>query len=205
MDRDILMMILIVAVAVVAVVVFVFWRKRQTDTLRQRYGDEYDRTVGTIGNQRKAEQELMSREKRVEKLEIHPLTAEQIGRFTEAWRVTQAKFVDQPSQAVREADDLVKEVMSARGYPMGDFEQRAADISVHHPRVVGNYRIARDIAAKNRSGKASTEDLRQAVVAYRELFVDLLEPETPVTHSKKKQHKVVEEVQHGEHKGAYRH
>ena len=203
MDRDILMLVLIVAVAAVAVIAFVFWRKRQTDTLRQRFGDEYDRTVNTAGSQREAEQELLSRTKRVEKFEIRPLSAEQIGRFTESWRMTQATFVDDPSKAVGEADDLVKEVMTARGYPMGDFEQRAADISVHHPRVVGNYRIARDIAAKNRGGKATTEDLRQAFVAYRELFVDLLEPEVPVT--KKKQHKVVEEVHHGEHKGSYRH
>lgn len=199
------MLLLVAAVVIVGVVLFVFWKKRQTGRLRHRFGEEYDRTVNTVGSQRKAEQELLERTKRVEKFEIRSLTAEQIGRFTEAWRTTQAKFVDQPSKAVSEADGLVKEVMTARGYPMGDFEQRAADISVHHPRVVGNYRIARDIASKNRSGKATTEDLRQALVAYRELFVDLLEPDVPATTTKKKSTKVVEEVHHGEHKGAYRH
>jgi hypothetical protein len=202
-DQDLIIPLLVIAVAIVAVILFLFVRKQRTSKLKQKFGEEYDRTVGTLGNQRKAEQELVSREKRVEQFEIHPLTAEQTGRFTEAWRNIQARFVDQPTQAVRDADDLVKEVMGVRGYPITDFEQRAADISVHHPKVVGNYRIARDIAAKNRKGQASTEDLRQAVVAYRELFVDLLEEEIPQT--KKKHHRVEEEVYHGErNKGAYR-
>jgi hypothetical protein len=202
-DRDLLVPLLVIVIAVVAVVLFLFVKKQRTSSLKRRFGDEYDRTVDTIGNQRKAEEELVSREKRVEQFEIHPLTAEQKGRFTESWKIIQGRFVDEPSQAVREADDLVKEVMGSRGYPIADFEQRAADISVHHPTVVGNYRIARDIAAKNRKGQASTEDLRQAVVAYRELFVDLLEEEIPQT--KKKHHRVEEEVYHGErNKGAYR-
>ena len=202
MDQDILVPLMVVAVTAIAVVLFVYWRKRQTETLRRRFGDEYDRTVGTVGNQRKAEQELESRAKRVEKFEIRPLTPEQASRFAEEWRDTQARFVDEPSEAIHEADELIQEVMGARGYPIADFEQRAADISVHHPRVVGNYRIAREIATKNRSGEATTEDLRQAFVAYRELFVDLLEEKTPIT----KKHQVVEEVYHGEgNKGAYRH
>jgi hypothetical protein len=202
-DQDLIIPLLVIVVAIVAVILFLFVRKQRTSKLKERFGDEYDRTVNVIGNQRKAEQELASREKRVQQFEIHPLTAEQTGRFTEAWRNVQARFVDQPSQAVREADDLVKEVMGVRGYPITDFEQRAADISVHHPKVVGNYRIARDIADKNRKGQATTEDLRQAVVAYRELFVDLLEEEIPQT--KKKHHGVTEEVNYGErNKGAYR-
>jgi hypothetical protein len=202
-DRELVLVLLVLVVAAVAIVVFLWYRKRHTAKLRDRFGPEYDRTVDATGNQRKAENELISRSKRVEKLEIHPLTAEQKGRYTETWKSTQARFVDEPSQAVNEADDLVKEVMSARGYPVGDFEQRTADISVHHPRVVGNYRIARDIAIKNRKGESTTEDLRQALVAYRELFVDLLEEETPVTKTK---HKVVEEVHNdARNKGAYRH
>ena len=202
MDQDILVPLMVVAVTAIAVVFFVYWRKRQTEALRRRFGDEYDRTVGTVGNQRKAEQELESRAKRVEKFEIRPLTPEQTSRFAEEWTDTQARFVDEPSRATDDADELIKVVMGARGYPIADFEQRAADISVHHPRVVGNYRIARDIATKNRRGEANTEDLRQAFVAYRELFVDLLEEKTPQT----KKHRVVEEVYHGEgNKGAYRH
>lgn len=203
MDQDILVPLLVVGVAVLAVILFVFFRKQRTSKLREKFGDEYDRTVNVAGSQKKAELELESRAKRVEQFEIHALTPEEKGRFTESWRIVQARFVDEPSRAVREADGLVKEVMGARGYPMADFDQRAADISVHHPQVVGNYRIARDIAEKNRMGEATTEDLRQAVVAYRELFVDLLEEETPQT--KKEHHKVVEEVYHGErNKGAYR-
>jgi hypothetical protein len=202
-DRELVLLLLVFIVAAVAIVMFLWYRKRHTQRLRERFGPEYDRTVDAIGNQRKAEHELISRAKRVEKLEIHPLAAEQKGRYTDAWKSTQARFVDEPSQAVNEADDLVKEVMAARGYPVGDFEQRTADISVHHPRVVGNYRIARDIAIKNRKGESTTEDLRQALVAYRELFVDLLEEETPVTKSK---HRVVEEVHNDSRsKGAYRH
>lgn len=203
MDQDLIIPLLVIVIAVVAVFLFLYTKKQRTSKLKGRYGEEYDRTVQTLGNQRKAEEELAAREKRVEQFEIHSLTAEQKGRFTDSWRIVQARFVDQPSQAVREADDLVKEVMGARGYPITDFEQRAADISVHHPRVVGNYRVARNIAAKNRKGEATTEDLRQAVVAYRELFVDLLEEELPQT--KKKHHTVQEEVNHGErNKGAYR-
>ena len=203
MDQDLIVPLLVIGIAVAAILLFLFVRKQRTGKLKRRYGEEYDRTVNTLGNQRKAEEELAAREKRVKQFEIHSLTAEQKGRFTERWRNIQGRFVDQPSQAVGEADDLVKEVMGARGYPITDFEQRAADISVHHPGVVGNYRIARDIAARNRKGQATTEDLRQAVVAYRELFVDLLEEESPKTN--KKHHRVAEEVYNGErNKGAYR-
>jgi hypothetical protein len=106
---------------------------------------------------------------------------EEQARFTHAWSKTQTRFVDEPSRAVREADGMVKEVMQARGYPVGDFEQRAADISVDHPNVVANYRAARDIAQRNNSGKATTEDLRQAMVHYRSLFEELLDTQTPTT------------------------
>jgi hypothetical protein len=189
-DRDIVLVLIVAAVFVAAFVAFLYWRKRQTQRLRERYGDEYDRTVKSVGSQKRAERELESREKRVESFNIRPLTPEDRNRYLEDWRRTQARFVDEPSSAVKEADQLVKDVMTARGYPMADFDQRAADISVNHPRVVGNYRIAREIAIKNRKGAATTEDLRQAVVAYRELFVDLLEEDLPDT--KKKQHRIVE-------------
>jgi hypothetical protein len=194
-DQDILVPLLIVAVVAVAIIFFLFWRRRQTARLRTRFGDEYDRTVDAAGSQRKAEQELERRARRVESFNIHELAPDQKGQYTETWKTIQAQFVDKPSQAVRDADDLVKEVMGARGYPMTDFEQRAADISVHHPRVVGNYRIAREIAIRNRKGEATTEDLRQAFVAYRELFVDLLEEETPST---RKKNQVVKEVYNAE-------
>jgi hypothetical protein len=137
--------------------------------------------VDQYGDQRKAEAELAAREKRVRKLEIRPLRPAEHSRFAEAWQKTQARFVDEPSQAVRDADALVKEVMQARGYPVGDFEQRAADVSVDHPNVVLNYRGAHDIVARNNSGNATTEDLRQALVHYRSLFEELLEPTQTAT------------------------
>jgi len=174
--------LVILAIVIVAIVfgLIVFVRRRRSESLRKHFGPEYKRTVDRYGNQRKAEAELAAREKRVRKFEIRSLAPEEQSRFAEAWKKTQARFVDEPSQAVGEADGLVKEIMQARGYPVGDFEHRAADISVDHPNVVTNYRAARDIALRNRSGKATTEDLRQAMVHYRSLFEELLaEPTTP--------------------------
>src|SRR5205085_7778008 len=139
------------------------------------------RAVNQYGDQRKAEAELAAREKRVRKLEIRALASEEQRRFAGAWQKTQARFVDEPSQAVRDADGLVKEVMQARGYPVGDFEQRVSDVSVDHPNVVTNYRAAHDIAARNDSGNATTEDLRQALMHYRSLFEELLETAQPTT------------------------
>lgn len=194
--------IVVVAVAA-AIAIFVFFRKRYTERLRKHYGAEYDRTVEAKGNQREAEKELVAREKRVESFQIRPLIPEDRNRYAEAWKVTQKRFVDQPSAAVREADELVQQVMRGRGYPVADFEQRVADISVHHPRVVHNYRIARDIAERNRKGEATTEDLRQALVAYRDLFIDLLEEEP----SKKDKGQVMKEEYYDEtrNKREYRH
>jgi len=174
----VIFIVTIVAMAL-AVAIFVYLRRRRTENLRKQFGPEYKRTLDRYGDQSKAERELAAREKRVRKLEIRPLTADEQARFTHAWKKTQALFVDEPSHAVREADTLVKEVMQTRDYPVGDFEQRAADISVDHPKVVANYRSARDIAQRNNSGRATTEDLRQAVVHYRSLFEELLEVQSP--------------------------
>ena len=194
--------IVVVAVAA-AIAIFLYFRKRYTERLRKHFGAEYDRTVEAKGNQREAEKELIAREKRVESFQIRSLLPEDRNRYAEAWKVTQKRFVDQPSAAVREADELVQQVMHARGYPVADFEQRVADISVHHPRVVHNYRIARDIAERNRKGEATTEDLRQALVAYRDLFVDLLDEEVP----SKKDKQVMKEDYYNEsrNKREYRH
>jgi len=150
-------------------------RRRRSTTLRERFGSEYDRVVHHVGDVKKAEASLEARAKRVEKLNIHPLTAADSARFGQAWRNVQERFVDDPRGAVTEADRLVGEVMHARGYPLGEFEQRIEDISVDHPDVVMNYRAAREIAQAHARGQASTEDLRQAMVHYRALFDDLLE------------------------------
>ena len=173
MDPRIVWMIVGVAAAV-AVVLWFVWEQRRHAQLRERFGPEYDRTVHETGSERRAEAELDARARRVERLQIRRLDEADALRFAEAWRGLQIRFVDEPSAAIAEADRLVGEVMTARGYPLGDFDQRAADISVDHPRVVANYRAARDIARRQGRGEATTEDLRQAIIHYRALFEDLL-------------------------------
>jgi hypothetical protein len=170
-------MIVLVAVAVVvlAAVGWLVWQRQRSEALREQYGPEYDRAVRQMGDQRRAESELLKRQERVEQLDIRPLSASQRSDYMDRWRTVQAKFVDDPKGAVSDADALVEQVMKARGYPVADFDQRAADLSVHHPRVVENYRAARDIAMRHRRGEATTEDLRQAMVYCRALFQDLLE------------------------------
>lgn len=164
----------IAAILIAALVWFTFSRRRRQQ-LRDRFGPEYDRTLRERGNLRQAEAELERRAKRVDALHIQPLSPSDATRFDTSWRAVQARFVDDPRGAVTDADRLVGEVMTVRGYPVGDFEQRVADISVDHADVVMNYRAARDIAVLHAQGKASTEDLRQAMVHYRALFRELLE------------------------------
>ena len=172
-------LIVIVAVIVIAAIaVWVFVQNRRTQALKGRFGPEYDRTVRELGNRSRAESELSKRAERIERYHLHPLTREQRDRFLEDWKQTQAHFVDDPAMSIREADRLVEEVMKARGYPVADFERRAEDISVNHPHVVRNYRAAHTIALSHREGKASTEDLRNAMVSYRDLFDELLEVNT---------------------------
>jgi nitrogen fixation-related uncharacterized protein len=172
--------VVVVVILVALGLVALLWRRRSLK-LQEQFGPEYKHAVRQYGDARKAEAELAAREKRVRKLEIRPPTQEDQSRFAEVWRRTQARFVDEPSKAVDEADGLIKEVMQTRGYPVGDFEQRAADISVDHPDVVINYRAGREIAERNKSGQATTEDLRQAMMHYRSLFEELVEIEEPAT------------------------
>ena len=157
------------------VTAFVIMRNRRSEELRRRFGPEYERAVQEKGDVRKAEATLQARATRVERLHIRTLTSEDAKRFSDEWRRVQAEFVDDPANAVTQADRLVGEVMTARGYPVGDFEQRVEDISVDHPNVVMNHRAARDIAEQHARHAASTEDLRQAMVHYRALFAELLE------------------------------
>ena len=168
----------IAAVVLIALVVGVIaWfviQKQRTLKLKQRFGPEYDLTVSEFGSRVKAEAELTAREKRVAGLEIVPLTPADAVRFTQAWSALQARFIDNPKGVVLDADHLVRELMAKRGYPMGDFEHRAADISVDHPGVVATYRAAQAIAARDERGEADTEELRKAVVHYRTLFDELL-------------------------------
>ncbi len=148
---------------------------RRTQRLKKRFGPEYERTVRDAGGQRAAEDELVSRERKRGKLDIVPLSLEAGEKFADRWRTVQTAFVDNPSGAVGDADRLVTEVMRARGYPIDDFDQRAADISVDHPTVVENYRAAHRICVSQRDGEIGTEQQRQALVHYRALFAKLLD------------------------------
>jgi len=172
---------IILAVIVVAALIglALFMRRRRTTHLRSQFGPEYERAVEETGARGKAEAVLATRAKRVEGFEIHPLTTEDRSRFDGSWRQVQAEFVDDPRAAVGHADQLLGEVMQARGYPVTDFEQRSEDLSVDHPAVVQNYRAAHDIALRHARGEAGTEDLRQAMIHYRALFDDLVADAAP--------------------------
>ncbi len=172
----------LVVVLVAGVTAFLWHRKRRTERLRTQFGGaEYARAVEKGGTRRHGEAGLEERAQRVEGFHVRPLAASDRAHFVESWRGVQARFVDGPAGAVTEADHLLRDVMSTRGYPVSDFEQRAADISVDHPMVLENYRAAHEIALRQTRGQASTEDLRQAMVHYRTLFDELVnEPEVPL-------------------------
>jgi len=178
-------MIIGIIVAAAVVVIGVAWyaieRRHRTSALRTQYGSEYDRTVRHASSRRVAEAELAKRRERVENLDIRPLLAEQRELYDQQWHDLQEMFVDDPGGAVNHADSLVMDVMRTRGYPVANFEQRAADLSVHHSRFVRNYRAARDVAERHRRGAATTEELRRAMVYYHEMFDDLLGAEPSTT------------------------
>jgi hypothetical protein len=167
-------------VVIAAVLVWLYVRKRRYTTagLRGKFGSEYDRAVLAHGSERKAESKLEDREKRVEKFRIRDLDPTERERFSQLWESVQSRFVDSPRGAVTEADDLVSSVMKSRGYPVSDFDQRAADISVDHPRVVENYRSAHEIALRLGKDQETTEDLRTAMIHYRSLFEELVQVPT---------------------------
>jgi hypothetical protein len=175
LDTQTLILLAAVAVAFIALVAWFIYQRVQSQKLQQRFGPEYGRTVDRLGSQTKAEAELRARERRVEKFNIVPLAPAEAARFRQAWNVLQSHFVDDPKGAVVQADALVRELMLKRGFPMGDFERRAANISVDHPVVVENYRAAQGIAERAARGEADTEELRNAVVHYRAIFNELLE------------------------------
>jgi len=170
----------VIVIAAVLVWLYVRNRRRTTAGLRTKFGSEYDRAVLAHGSERKAESKLEDREKRVEKLKIRELDPTEHERYSKQWDAVQSRFVDSPKGAVAEADDLVSSVLKTRGYPVSDFEQRAADISVDHPRVVQNYRSAHEIALRLGKDQATTEDLRTAMIHYRSLFEELVQAATTV-------------------------
>lgn len=177
MDTTTIVMIVIAALVLLVVggfVGIVFARRQRSKKLHQRFGPEYDRMFNELGDKDEAESQLEARLEHVKSLDLQPLSPEQKQRFAQEWRQTQAMFVDQPDQAIQEADQLVKQVMAAKGYPVDDFEQRIADLSVDYPDLILNYRRVNEVAAKGKQDGLSTEELRQAMVHCRALFEALL-------------------------------
>jgi len=167
--------VLILVVLAVLILALSMTGRRKSKGLQERFGPEYQRTVSETGDTRKAEKRLIRREHERAKLDITPLSAEAARAYAQRWRGVQTAFVDTPAQAVGDADRLVTEVMSARGYPVDDFEKRSADISVDHPTVVENYRAGHAIHLAAEYGDVGTEAQRQALVHYRALFEKLLD------------------------------
>lgn len=176
-----LIVLAVVLILILAIAAVLHMRKRKTTSaaLREKFGTEYQRALLVHGSERKAEAALADREKRVEKLSLRDLDPTERERYLEEWTYVQSRFVDSPKGAVAEADDLVSALMNTRGYPVSDFDQRAADISVDHPRVVENYRSAHEIALRVGKDEANTEDLRTAMVHYHSLFDELVQAPEP--------------------------
>jgi hypothetical protein len=179
MDPKILIPVIIVVAALIVIAAVLITRQRKSKHLKQQFGPEYDRAVEQQGNARHAEVILLEREKRVEKFSLRPLPPSDRARYAEDWAAVQRRFVDDPSNAVNQADTLVNTVLAARGYPVGEAEQQAADISVNYPSLVENYRAARVVMLRHSQRQASTEDLRLAMVNFRSLFDELLETAKP--------------------------
>lgn len=159
---------------VAALILWWLYRSRRTAALRDRFGErEYDRTLESHGARGKAEADLLEREKRVAQLELRPLTSSELLRFSDKWRSAKARFVDDPIAAVEDADDVLGAIMSTRGFPVDDFDARYETLTVDHGAVARHYRAGHDIAVKQREGRATTEDLRQAMIHYEELYDEL--------------------------------
>jgi hypothetical protein len=167
--------VVLVLVIVGAILAPIFVRRRRSERFQEHFGPEYDHTVKAMGDEKTAQTALDDRQKHVDTLNIRSLSASERERYLADWTAVQSKFVDEPGQAIVEAGRLIIEVMQVRAYPISDFEQRAADISVNYPALVTNYRAAREIAMKNEKHLANTEELRQAMIYYRSLFEELLE------------------------------
>jgi hypothetical protein len=182
-----IILVAVVALILIGLLVMAFNRLQRSRHLRERFGPEYERLVNEAGDKRKAESELEARLAHVESLQIRPLSAEEVNRFSLEWQATQAEFVDEPLASVQKADRLIREVMKAKGYPVDDFEQRAADISVDYPDLVTDYRGLHMIAKKERDDHVSTEEMRQAMVHGRALFENLVTKNTSETTTNQKE------------------
>ena len=182
MDSDTLMLVgSVAAIVLLGLAAWAYMSRRRHANLRERFGPEYQRTVEAVGAAR-ADSVLRERAERVSRFDLRKLTRDQADAFVREWRLVQGRFVDDPDGAVGQADQLVTQVMTARGYPLEDFDRRADDLSVDHPVVVQNYRTARALALRRQRGEAGTEEMRQAVVNDRTLFDELLETDTHGSH-----------------------
>jgi len=170
----VLTIVVIVVVVLAAAAVFFVYQRRESQQLHERFGPEYERTLEDSGDRRSAERELRQRERRVSKLDIVPLSRESAELYRGEWARIQQSFVDRPGSAVADADRLVLRMMRETGYPVDEFDQRVNDISVDHPEVAAHYRDAHRVAVAQAHGEADTEELRQAVTAYRALVDALL-------------------------------
>lgn len=182
-----IIVVVIVFLIIGAVLGIQLYRRQRTKVLRERFGPEYERMVNQVGDQHQAESVMESRLDHVKSLDIHPLSAEQIERFTDEWKTTQAQFVDEPLAALQKANRLIKEVMNAKGYPVDDFEQRAADISVDYPELVTDYRGMHTIAVKGDTENVTTEEVRQAMLHGRALFENLMHQDAEVADTPQKE------------------
>lgn len=174
MDTLVMVIAAVVVLVIVGTILGLVFTRGRSNRLQGQFGTEYDHTVEAMGNKNKAQTQLEERQKHVKALDIQPLSASDRERYLAEWAVVQSKFVDEPGQAIVDADRLITEVMQLRAYPVSDFEQRAADISVSYPALVSNYRAARATALKNEQHQADTEELRQATIYYRSLFEELV-------------------------------
>lgn len=172
--QDQTLWILIGAVVVLGLLFWLIARRKNSAALRERYGEEYDRTVEARGGVGKAERDLEERERRVKQLDIRPLGPKERSEFIEEWREVKAVFVDSPVEAVHHADRLLAKIMTARGFPMADFDRRYEDLTVDHGEVARHYREGHDVVLRHGRGEASTEDLRQAMIHFEALFDDLV-------------------------------
>jgi hypothetical protein len=184
-NTTMLVLVAVIFLVIGGVLAMAFTRFQRTRRLKDRFGPEYERAIKEAGDRRLAESELEARVDHVKKLDIRPLSPQETDRFTNEWKVTQAEFVDEPHSAIQKADHLIREVMKERGYPVEDFEQRAADISVDYPDLVSDYRGLHLIAIKDEDDEVGTEEMRQAMVHGRALFEDLVQPEMEVEDTKK--------------------
>jgi hypothetical protein len=171
-------LIVIAAALLAGAAVWSATSRKRSAHLQEQFGPEYNRVTSTSESKREAEAELARREARREKIDVRPLPEDSRARYVDEWKVVQAEFVDEPSRAVARADSLLQEVMVERGYPVEKFDQRAADLSVDHPRVVENYREGHRLATKNQDNGSDTEDLRQAMRHYGALFEELVESDS---------------------------